>query len=71
MGTKCIEESCLSYEQTIYKKDKRKQVFNKIVDGVTNIIKSGEYRKFLECSNDLYSYIHSKIIQIKNKQKDK
>lgn len=46
------------------KKEKTKELFNKIVDGVTNIINSGEFKKFLKFSKNFHNYSFNNIILI-------
>ena len=47
MGTKNIERSGLDMSKTDNKENKTKELFNKIVQGVQNLVNSGEYEKFL------------------------
>lgn len=44
--------------------NKTKEIFNKIVDGVTNIINSGEYAKFLKFSKNFHHYSFNNIVLI-------
>lgn len=44
--------------------NKTKEIFNKIVDGVTNIINSGEYAKFLKFSKNFHNYSFNNIVLI-------
>lgn len=46
------------------KKEKTKALFNKIVDGVTDIIKSGAYAKFLKFSKNFHNYSFNNMILI-------
>lgn len=39
------------------KQEKTKELFNKLIDGVTSIIDSGEYNKFLRFSKNFHNYI--------------
>ena len=43
------------------KENKTKEIFNKIVDGVTSIIDSGEYAKFLKFSRNFHNYSFNNI----------
>ena len=51
-------------ENKVNKQIKTKELFNKIVDGVDNIIKSGEYAKFLKFSKNFHKYSFNNIILI-------
>lgn len=44
--------------------NKTKEIFNKIVDGVTNIINSGEYERFLKFSKNFHNYSFNNLILI-------
>lgn len=46
------------------KKEKTKELFNKLVNGVTNIIKSGEFEKFLKFSKNFHNYSFNNIVLI-------
>lgn len=46
------------------KENKTKEIFNKIVDGVTSIIDSGEYAKFLKFSRNFHNYSFNNIVLI-------
>ncbi len=46
------------------KETKIKDIFNKIQTGVTNIIESGEYAKFLKFSKNFHSYSFNNIVLI-------
>lgn len=46
------------------KENKTKELFNKIVDGVTKIIDSGEYAKFLKFSKNFHNYSFNNMILI-------
>lgn len=46
------------------KKEKTKELFNKIIDGVTNIINSGEFEKFLKFSKNFHNYSFNNMILI-------
>lgn len=48
----------------IDKNKKTKEVFNKIVDGVNNIVSSGEYEKFLKFSKNFKNYSFNNIVLI-------
>jgi hypothetical protein len=46
------------------KENKTTEVFNKLVDGVTEIIDSGEYTKFLKFSKNFHHYSFNNIVLI-------
>lgn len=46
------------------KVNKTKELFNKIIDGVTNIVESGEFAKFLKFSKNFHNYSFNNIILI-------
>jgi len=46
------------------KENKTKEVFNKIVEGVQNIITSGEYEKFLRFSKKFHHYSFNNLVLI-------
>ncbi len=46
------------------KKEKTKELFNKLIDGVTNIIKSGEFKKFLKFSKNFHNYSFNNMVLI-------
>lgn len=46
------------------KKEKTKALFNKLVDGVTNIIKAGEFEKFLKFSKNFHNYSFNNMVLI-------
>lgn len=46
------------------KKEKTKELFNKLIDGVTDIIKSGAYAKFLKFSKNFHNYSFNNIVLI-------
>lgn len=46
------------------KVNKTKELFNKIIDGVTNIVESGEFEKFLKFSKNFHNYSFNNIILI-------
>lgn len=46
------------------KENKTKEVFNKLVDGVTQIIDSEEYAKFLKFSRNFHNYSFNNIVLI-------
>jgi hypothetical protein len=46
------------------KENKTTEVFNKLVDGVTKIIDSGEYAKFLKFSKNFHNYSFNNIVLI-------
>ncbi len=50
--------------------DKTKELFNKIVDGVTNIIASGEYEQFLKFSKNFHQYSFNNIVLIYSQMKE-
>lgn len=50
--------------------DKTKELFNKIVDGVTNIIASGEYEQFLKFSRNFHQYSFNNIVLIYSQMKE-
>ncbi len=52
------------------KADKTKELFNKIVNGVTNIISSGEYERFLKFSKNFHQYSFNNIILIYSQMKE-
>ena len=52
------------------KETKIKDIFNKIQEGVTNIIESGEYTKFLKFSKKFHSYSFSNRVLIYSQMKD-
>lgn len=52
------------------KKEKTKELFDKIVNGVTNIINSGEYEKFLKFSKNFHNYSFNNIILIFSQMKE-
>lgn len=46
------------------KKEKTKELFNKLIDGVTDIIKSGTYAKFLKFSKNFHNYSFNNMVLI-------
>ena len=46
------------------KKQKTKEAFDKIVEGVTNIISSGEYTKFLKFCKNFHNYSFNNMVLI-------
>lgn len=52
------------------KENKTKEVFNKLVDGVTQIIDSGEYAKFLKFSRNFHNYSFNNIVLIFSQMED-
>lgn len=52
------------------KENKTKEVFNKLVDGVIQIIDSGEYSKFLKFSRNFHNYSFNNIILIFSQMED-
>lgn len=46
------------------KTNKTKEIFNKIVDGVKNIVSSGEYERFLKFSKNFHQYSFNNIVLI-------
>ena len=52
------------------KENKTKEVFNKLVDGVTQIIDSGEYAKFLRFSKNFHNYSFNNIVLIFSQMED-
>ena len=52
------------------KANKTKELFNKIVEGVTNIIVSGEYEEFLKFSKNFHQYSFNNIILIYSQMKE-
>lgn len=46
------------------KEDKTKELFNKIVEGVKNIVEKGEYEKFLKFSKNFHKYSFNNILLI-------
>lgn len=50
--------------------NKTKELFNKIVDGVTDIIKSGEYAKFLKFSKNFHNYSFNNMVLIFSQMPD-
>ena len=46
------------------KQEKTKELFNKLIDGVTSIIDSGEYNKFLRFSKNFHNYSFNNILLI-------
>lgn len=52
------------------KENKIKDIFNKIQIGVTNIIESGEYAKFLKFSRKFHTYSFNNIVLIYSQMKD-
>jgi len=49
---------------------KTKEIFNKIVDGVNNIINTGEYAKFLKFSKNFTNYSFNNIVLIFSQMED-
>ena len=64
MGTKSIERSGLDMSKTDNKENKTKELFNKIVEGVQNIVNSGEYAKFLKFSKNFHNYSFNNVLLI-------
>ena len=52
------------------KENKTKEVFNKLVDGVTQIIDSGEYARFLKFSRNFHNYSFNNIVLIFSQMED-
>ena len=52
------------------KANKTKELFKKIVEGVTNIIVSGEYEEFLKFSKNFHQYSFNNIILIYSQMKE-
>ena len=52
------------------KENKTKEVFNKLVDGVTQIIDSGEYARFLKFSKNFHNYSFNNIVLIYSQMED-
>ena len=50
--------------------NKTKELFNKIVDSVTNIISSGEYEQFLKFSKNFHNYSFNNIVLIFSQMKE-
>lgn len=50
--------------------NKTKELFNKIVEGVQNIVNSGEYEKFLKFSKNFHNYSFNNILLIFSQMKD-
>ena len=46
------------------KTNKTKEIFNKIVDGIKNIVSSGEYERFLKFSKNFHQYSFNNIVLI-------
>ena len=44
--------------------NKTKELFDKIVEGVNNIISSGEFEKFLKFSKNFHQYSFNNIVLI-------
>ena len=51
-------------------KNKTKEMFNKIVDGVNAIITSGEYAKFLKFSKNFHHYSFNNMVLIYSQMED-
>ena len=64
MGTKSIERSGLDMSKKDNKENKTKEIFNKIVEGVQNIVNSGEYAKFLKFSKNFHNYSFNNVLLI-------
>ena len=50
--------------KTNNKETKTKELFNKIVEGVKNIVEKGEYEKFLKFSKNFHNYSFNNILLI-------
>lgn len=50
--------------KTDNKENKTKELFNKIVEGVQNIVNSGEYAKFLKFSKNFHNYSFNNVLLI-------
>ena len=48
--------------KTNNKETKTKELFNKIVEGVKNIVEKGEYEKFLKFSKNFHNYSFNNIL---------
>jgi hypothetical protein len=54
----------MSNKNNANKENKTTDVFNKLIDGVTNIINSGEYEKFLKFSKNFHNYSFNNMVLI-------
>lgn len=52
------------------KKSKTKEMYNKIVDGVSNIINAGEYERFLKFSKYFHNYSFNNMVLIFSQMED-
>lgn len=57
-------------EKKSNKENKTKEIFNKIIDGVNNIISSGEYAKFLKFSKNFHNYSFNNMVLIFSQMED-
>jgi len=52
------------------KSTKTKEIFNKIIDGVSIIVESGEYTNFLKFSKYFHNYSFNNIVLIYSQMED-
>lgn len=52
------------------KENKTKEIFNKIIDGVSNIVNAGEYERFLKFSKNFHNYSFNNWVLIFSQMKD-